>query len=121
MMGPPADARRRSALMPEVAHVELVPRDFSALEHPQHLGQGIDLNVREPKFLCRLEVLCKHMAPRVAPVYDAPHTIYTRSHRRRKLVPGWVNRPNGSISRDRWGSGYPGRHHRRMISANSCL
>src|SRR5262249_44141620 len=75
-MGPAADARRRLALVPEPAHVELLARNIPALQHPQHHDQSLDLRLGKAKLLCGFEVLYQHVVlllPRVSFI-SAPAT-----------------------------------------------
>src|SRR5262245_40767082 len=79
-MCPSANTCWRSALMLEMAHVELLSRNIPAFQHSQHRGERFNLHVPEPEFLCRLEILCKHDV-----LLFSSCTTYTRSHDRREL------------------------------------
>src|SRR5262249_5978877 len=75
VMGPSANARWRSALMLEMAHMEFLPRNISAFQHSQHCRQGVDLHLCEPELLCGLEVLCQHVVlPLTSLVIICAHT-----------------------------------------------
>src|SRR5262249_50863126 len=93
VMRPSADAGRRPARMPEMAHMELPLRDLPALQHPQHGGEGRDLHLAEPEFICGLEVLCKHSAPRIVPRMSRPRMAI-----RAPIAGGNSSRP-GSMAR----------------------